>query len=151
MDKETYKQYRKKAKKYYKGKKKLWKHINKVQKLSLLICDIADTSKTDRRLVKLGALLHDIGKCKFIKTAIGNDYDKDKHHIYGEEFLKYSERFLEKPFFKKTDISSEDKKLICMMVRYHKGSLDYRKYITPREKRLIAIVRMADKISKVYK
>lgn len=44
-----------------------WYHMDRVRKLSLLICD--HEQQADRKIVELIALLHDLGDSKFYKTA----------------------------------------------------------------------------------
>lgn len=140
MDKKEYKNYEDKASEYYK-KRKFPKHIEKVQEISLLLSDIVELNDDERRLVSLGAILHDIGKSKnkSVKKFIKKQ-GKCKHNVSGAKYLKTK--------FFSDDISNEEKEIICNMVRYHRGKF---KDVPAKHKKLVAIVRLADKISKVYK
>jgi exopolyphosphatase/pppGpp-phosphohydrolase len=96
---------------------------------------INDITKKDSSLIESAALLHDVEKV-FLK-----DYDED-HHKKGAKYIKTSD-FL--------DCKKHEKKLIYLMVRWHKGDSYINKDYSKKQIRMIEIVRAADKISKIYK
>lgn len=129
MNDKNFQEYRRKALKYYDKKQK--KHVLKVEEISLMLCDIADVNdEKDRQAVSLAALLHDVGKSK-------------KHNKVAADFV------LGKSFLKKNSFLSK-KIVIAHMIQYHRGNSNY-KELEPEVRKLISIVRLADKISKVYK
>lgn len=137
------------AEKYYKNKPKVFEHVKKVAEISELICCIADFDDEDRQIVKLGALLHDIGKGgsdeykNFLKEHSCSKKDAKEHHN------EFGAQFLEEKFFDGKDKNPFLVQLVVGIVRYHKGKLEDIPDLRGRQ--LISVVRFSDKISKVYK
>ncbi len=136
------------AEKYYKNEPKVFEHVKKVAEISELICCIAHFNDEDRKIVKLGALLHDIGKGgsdeyeNFLKEHSYSKKDAKKHHN------EFGAQFLEEKLFDKYK-NSDSEQLVADIVRYHKGKLEGISDF--HRKQLISVVRFSDKISKVYK
>lgn len=129
--------------------KKQKKHIRKVREISILLCNIAGIEDEDLQIVELGALLHDIGKSdNFKKAKYENNFacyidTNEKHNKTGAKYVDKIKAL--------DNLSAEDKKIIKKIIRYHRGKKIYKKNFNKKDKRLIAIVRLADKIAKIYK
>ena len=165
MDKETYKHLSAEIKESLWGKKRSKyinkrggnrkKHTKKVIELASTLCIMQNINETGQYLVELGALLHDVGKC--LKSEYKNSYNEECKKKFGNgKKIKHNHKgaFIAEKILDdlNLDIESNDKKLIVNMVLYHCGEYDDEfSNLQKDEKRLIAIVRMADKISKVYK
>ncbi len=126
-----------------KNKKKLISHSKKVREISIRICEEINKHKEvisieDIELIEAAALLHDLKKYK-------NKKDKrKKHNVKCAKYIKKHGSDLLK-------CNENEKALICLMVRWHKGK-GYKNLLNNKKQiRMIEIVRIADKISKIYK
>lgn len=134
----------------YLNKKKRIKHIEKVRQISKMLCIMFDVENNEKNIVDIGAKLHDVGK-QIRKKALHKDgmksYKKMEHNKSGaliaEKIFEYLDNKL---------LSEEERTLIINIIKYHRGSLDKDFFEqSPRDQKLILIVRLADIISKVYK
>lgn len=94
-----------------------------------------------KQKIKIAALLHDINK--------GNGKKDDKnHHKTGAKYIKKRA----KKYKCILGCSKKEIKMISLMIRYHKGKTKYDNLvITKKELQMIEVVRIADKIAKLYK
>ena len=112
---------------------KLVDHSKKVKDISMMICEKIDIEENEKKIIVAAALLHDI------KKHVG-----DNHNKVG---AKYIEKNL-KDFY---PCNEKEKKIIKCIVKHHKGSKYLRKNCSDERIRMIEIVRISDKISKIYK
>ena len=132
MKKETFEKYREKALEYYGKHSDLSEHVQKVEEISLLLCDIAGINdENDRQIISMAALLHDVGKSK-------------KHNKIAADFV------MGNCFFEKDDCDKK-REDIAEIIEFHRGNIKKIKGDNSDKRKLIAIVRLADKISKIYK
>ncbi len=123
---------------YNKKLNRLLNHSVKVKEIALEIACILKIPEEQIRLIEIASMLHDIEKY--------NGGEKiDNHHKIGADYVK---GYLSKNCFK--DLNKEDKKLICLMIRHHKGKYK-NKSLNDYDILMIEIVRAADKIAKIYK
>lgn len=115
---------------------KLLTHSEKVYDIALDICgSMNSVANEDIRLIKVATLLHDI--CK---------YEED-HNKVGAKFLEDNLEALDK----ENTYTKEEKRLICLMVRWHKSKKYRYLFYSDKEIMMIEIIRSADKIAKLYK
>ncbi|MCQ4921571.1 HD domain-containing protein [Tissierella carlieri] len=119
---------------------KLLRHSKKVRKISLKISETLGVSDRDKKLIGIAALLHDIEK------------PKKKHNEKGAEFIKKKA----KKYYEKNDkyflgCTDEEIELISLMIKYHKKEGYMDRELNDRELKMTEIVRIADKIAKLYK
>ena len=122
-------------------------HSMKVRDISLKIAEkVKLDDRKDIKLIEIAALLHDIEK------------PKKNHHKKGSDYImKKAKKYDEKKDGKFLDCGDDEIKLIALIIRHHKGEVEEyntkceNKEITEKDLRMIEIVRISDKISKLYK
>lgn len=122
------------------SKEKLEKHAEKVRKISKYLCSLLRLKKGLSRTIQLGAYLHDIGKTKIVI------YDLCSAKEHNELGAKYMDDFLE------DDVTSEEKKILKNIIKYHRGDMPKKEKYDDIELVLaITIVRTADKLASNFK
>ncbi len=142
MNKEDYEKYYDKAIEIYSksGDKNLLKHINKVAEVSEYLCSILKLKKGLTRTIVLGAILHDIGKTRIVICSLCS---AKEHNELG---AKYMDDFLAE------DVSSEEKKILKNIIRYHVGEMPKKANYKNVELAIaVTIVRTADKFAANFK
>jgi len=122
---------------YYVEPEEILEHSKKVKEIALEISEQLGISPRNKQLIEKAALLHDIEKLK---------KKDDDHNKRGAVFAYENRNKL------LSDCNEDEVKLICLMIRAHKGK--YRhciEKITENQLQLMEVVRAADKISKIYK
>lgn len=107
----------------------LIKHCMDVEKIASIFCNrLNNISKEDKELIKVAAILHDIRK-----------WTGPRHNLRGAEYI-----------LEEFNNYNKDKEIISLMVRWHKEN-GYDKTLKGRKLRMVEIVRVSDKIAKLYK
>lgn len=104
-------------------------HSKDACKIAVILCSrLNNITEKEKELIKIAALVHDIKK-----------WTGFRHNRYGADYIL--ENF---------NYSTEENKLIALMVRWHKEN-GYQKFLLGKKLKMVEIVRISDKISKLYK
>ena len=142
MNKEDYEKYYDKALEIYikSGDKNLLKHINKVAEITEYLCSILKLKKGLTRTIKLGAVLHDIGKTRTVICCLCS---AKEHNRLGAKYVS---------IFFEDDVGDKEKKIIKNIIRYHVGEMPKKaKYKNVELVIALTIVRTADKFAANFK
>lgn len=104
-------------------------HSKDARKTALELCSkLNNITESDKRLIEIAALVHDIKK-----------WTGFKHNRNGSDYI-----------LEEFNYGYKENKLIALMVMWHKEN-GYEKILKGKKLKMVEIVRVADKISKLYK